>query len=74
MLHLPIIILPILLILDNDYSGNNLPGTAKETWLLMAILNLKKNTGLTIWHRYTGKMPLNDANSGYSDAFWNYQF
>ena len=55
--------------LGNDYSGNNLPGTAKETWLLMATLNPEKNTAITLWHRYTGKMSLNDANSGYSDAF-----
>lgn len=54
---------------DNNYSGNNLPGTTKDTWLLMANLNPSKNTGLTLWHRYTGEMPLNDANSGYSDAF-----
>ena len=55
--------------LENNYSGNNLPGTAKNTWLLMAVMNPAQNTGITIWHRHTGKMPLNDANSGYSDAF-----
>ncbi len=55
--------------LGNDYSGNNLPGTTKSAWMLMAFLNTGKNTGLTVWHHYTGKMPLNDANSDYSDAF-----
>ena len=35
----------------------------------MAIFNPGKNYGFTFWHRFTGEMPLNDANSGYSDAF-----
>ncbi len=55
--------------LENDYSGNNLPGTAKNTWMLMAVINPFRNAGLTFWHRYTGKMAVNDANTGYSDAF-----
>ena len=55
--------------LNENFSGNNLPGTAKNTWLLMAIFNPGKNYGFTFWHRFTGEMPLNDANSGYSDAF-----
>ncbi len=55
--------------LDVDYSGKNLPGTTKNTWMLMTIINPTKNTGLTLWYRYTGKMHVNDANDGYSDAF-----
>ena len=55
--------------LGNDYSGNNLPGTAKNTWMLMGVVNPVKNTSITLWHRYTGKMYVNDANSESSDAF-----
>ncbi|MBN2635364.1 MAG: TonB-dependent receptor [Prolixibacteraceae bacterium] len=55
--------------LENNYSGNNLPGTAKNTWLLMAILKTGENTVLTLWHQHTGKMPVNDANTVFSDAF-----
>ncbi|MEZ5106238.1 MAG: TonB-dependent receptor [Draconibacterium sp.] len=55
--------------LENDYSGNNLPGTSKKIWMLMAIVNPVKYASLTVWHRYTGEMPVNDANSDYSDAF-----
>lgn len=54
---------------DIDYSGKNLPGTSKLTWLGMAEIKPIKNTGITIWHRYTGEMAVNDANSDYSDAF-----
>ncbi|NQU54900.1 MAG: TonB-dependent receptor [Bacteroidetes bacterium] len=52
-----------------DYSGKNLPGTAKNTWLILANLNPTKNTTLNAWHRFTGEMAVNDANSDYSDSF-----
>jgi iron complex outermembrane receptor protein len=55
--------------LDSDYSGNNLPGTSRNAWMLMAVISPVKNTGITLWHRYTGEMPVNDANSDYSGAF-----
>ena len=58
---------------DNDYSGNPLTGVPKN----------RIDSGLQIWHnvgfywnttwQYTGKIPLTDANTLYSDAFnlWN---
>jgi len=52
-----------------DYSGNNLPGTTKNTWMLMANLLPAKNFEFNIWHRYTDKMAVNDSNSDYSDAY-----
>lgn len=52
-----------------DYSGNNLPGTAKETWFLGADLNPTKNISLNAWYRFNGKMPINDANTIFSDSF-----
>jgi iron complex outermembrane receptor protein len=55
--------------LDVDYSGNNLPGTSKTTWFALANFNPIKNASLNLWYRYTGKMPVNDSNSDYSDAF-----
>lgn len=54
---------------DDDYSGSNLPGTAKNTWLAMANFKPVKNIEVNMWHRFTGKMPVNDANSSYSKAF-----
>ncbi len=51
-----------------DYSGKNLPGTAKNTWFAQAIFRLPRNLDVTLWHRFTGEMPVNDANSEYSDA------
>jgi iron complex outermembrane receptor protein len=55
--------------LEVDYSGNNLPGTSKITWFALANFNPGKKFTLNLWYRYTGKMPVNDANSEYSDAF-----
>ena len=53
----------------NNYSGNLLPGTAKKQYLFAAFLYPTKGLSLHSWYRYTGKMPVNDANSGFSDAF-----
>lgn len=55
--------------LDVDYSGNNLPGTTKSTWFLMANFNLTKDFNFNLWYRYADKMPVDDANSAYSDAY-----
>jgi iron complex outermembrane receptor protein len=54
---------------NKDYSGNNLPGTAKTTGLAMLNVNPTKNTGLRVWYRFTGEMAVNDANSAYSNPF-----
>jgi len=53
----------------NDYSGNLLPGTAQKIFSLSAYLNPTKNISLHGWYRYTGEMPLDDANSGFSEAY-----
>ncbi len=52
-----------------DYSGKDLPGTAKNTWQVMANLNATQIIQVNIWHRFTGKMAVNDANSDYSNSF-----
>ncbi|MEE4287329.1 MAG: TonB-dependent receptor [Mariniphaga sp.] len=54
---------------DNDYSDNLLPGTTKTTWLLAGDFQPAKNIGFRAWHRFTGKMPVNDANSNFTDAY-----
>ncbi|WP_297086241.1 TonB-dependent receptor [uncultured Draconibacterium sp.] len=55
--------------LGNDYSGKLLPGTAKETFNLGASLVPLKNFTINAWYRYNGEMPVNDANTTFSDAF-----
>ncbi len=54
---------------NHDYSGNNLPGTAKTTGLALINFNPTKNTGLNVWYRFTGEMAANDANTAYSEPF-----
>ncbi|HEY9184247.1 MAG TPA: TonB-dependent receptor [Salegentibacter sp.] len=55
---------------DQDFSGNKLPGVPKSTINLG--LNLESDLGLDLFagYRAVGEIPLDDANSGYSD---NYQ-
>lgn len=55
--------------LDVDYSGNNLPGTTKTTWFALANFNPTRNTAINIWHRCTGKMAVDDANSAFTDKY-----
>jgi iron complex outermembrane receptor protein len=54
---------------EEDFSGKLLPGTAKTIW--NAGINLKLNPSilLSLGHRFTGEMPVNDANSNFSDSF-----
>ena len=53
----------------NDFSGKLLPGTAKKTWLATVNFNPSKNFSFNAWHRFTGEMAVNDANSDFSDPF-----
>jgi iron complex outermembrane recepter protein len=54
---------------ENDYSGNALPGTAKNS--LNSTLDINFLTWLTfnMTYHYVDPIPLNDANSFYSDAY-----
>ncbi len=52
-----------------DYSGKLLPGTAKEIWSLCADFNPIKNLSINAWYRFNGEMPVNDANTDFSDSF-----
>uniref|UniRef100_UPI0032166734 TonB-dependent receptor family protein n=1 Tax=uncultured Draconibacterium sp. TaxID=1573823 RepID=UPI0032166734 len=55
--------------LGTNYSGKQLPGTAKETWFVGAKLDPVKNLSLNAWYRFNGEMPVNDANTEFSDSF-----
>ena len=52
-----------------NYSVKNLPGTAQTTWLMGTNFGVTKNINLNAWLRSIGKMPVDDSNSAYSDAF-----
>ena len=54
---------------ENNFSGNLLPGTTQTTWLLAGDFQPVKNIGIRAWHRFTGKMPVNDANSDFTDPY-----
>lgn len=52
-----------------DYKGKNLPGTSKFNGLAMVSLAPVKSFQFNFWHRLTGKMPVNDANTDYTNAY-----
>ena len=52
-----------------DYSGNLLPGTTQNTWLLGVDFGLPGNLNGRAWYRHTGEMPVNDANSEFTDPY-----
>ncbi len=52
-----------------DYSGKLLPGTAKKLFSFSAMLNPIRNISFNVWYHFNGEMPVNDANSDFSDAF-----
>lgn len=52
-----------------NYSGNKLPGTSQTTWLAAGNFRPVRNISLNIWHRFTGEMPVNDANTAFSDSY-----
>lgn len=53
----------------NDYSGNTVTAVPDWVWTNNLSLGLTHQLGLNISHRYTAKIPLNDANTVFSDAF-----
>lgn len=55
--------------LDVNYSGKLIPGTAQKTWFALAGLNATEKISFNLWHRFTGKMPVNDANTDFSDPY-----
>jgi len=55
--------------LENDYSGNTLPGAPKNT--VSAGFDLQTSVGLyaNITYQYTDAIPLNDANSAFASSY-----
>jgi iron complex outermembrane receptor protein len=62
--------------LDNDFSGNNLTGVPKTTINSLLNFTFFKKISVDYSHFYTSKIPLNDANSVWSESSFvgNIQF
>lgn len=54
---------------DNDYSGNTLTGVPKMQWNLGVDFSGFDGLSINVSYRNTGKIPMNDANSKYTDAY-----
>ena len=54
---------------ESDYSGNELTGVPDKQWSLGLDVNTKKGFGLNVSYLTVGKIPMNDANTKYSDAY-----
>jgi iron complex outermembrane recepter protein len=52
-----------------DYDGKHLPGVANNTFTGGVDLNSRPGIFLHLNYYYSDKMPLNDANSSYADAY-----
>ncbi len=53
----------------NDYSQNKVTAVPDWVWTNTLSFTFPKQMGLNISHNYTSKMPLNDANTVYSNSF-----
>ena len=54
---------------EADYSGNELTGVPYKQWNLGLDVNTKKGFGVNISYRTVGKIPMNDSNTKYSEAY-----
>jgi hypothetical protein len=54
---------------NNDFTGNNVTAVPDWVWTNTLSFDFNHNLGLNISHNYTAKMPLNDANTVYSDKY-----
>lgn len=54
---------------NNDFSGHQMPGDAKHTVSAGVDLTTKSGFNIVLTDYYSGKTPLNDANSAYADAY-----
>lgn len=55
---------------DADYSGNKLTGTPPHVWLMGLDLESRFGFYANVTSNYTSKLPLNDANTVYADAYF----
>ena len=54
---------------DSDFSGNILPGVPDTQWNLGIDLSIKNRFSLITSYTSVGKIPMNDQNSKYTDAY-----
>ncbi|WP_107038627.1 TonB-dependent receptor [Brumimicrobium mesophilum] len=54
---------------ENDYSNNNVTAVPDYVWTNTLTFTFPKKIELNISHNYTSTMPLNDANTVFSDEF-----
>lgn len=54
---------------EADYSGNELTGVPDKQWSLGLDVNTKKGCSLNVSYLTIGKIPMNDSNTKYSDAY-----
>jgi iron complex outermembrane receptor protein len=54
---------------EADYSGNKLTGVPDKQWSLGLDVNTKMGFGLNVSYLTIGKIPMNDSNKKYSDAY-----
>ncbi len=55
--------------INQDFSGNRLPGVAPHTYTLMADIKHKNGLLAFLTFNHTAKIALNDANTQYANAF-----
>lgn len=55
--------------LTNDFSGKQLPGDAKHTISTGFDVTTRGGFGLALTYYYSGKIPLNDANTDFANAY-----
>ncbi len=55
---------------DADFSGNQLTGTPPHVWVAGLDAESRQGVYLNVTTNYTDKIPLNDANTVYADAFF----
>jgi len=54
---------------NNNFSNNKVTAVPDLVWTNALLISLPAQTGLNILHNHTSSMPLNDANTVYSDKF-----
>ncbi|HTM93658.1 MAG TPA: TonB-dependent receptor [Flavisolibacter sp.] len=55
--------------LTNDFSGNQMPGDAKHTFSTGIDATTRKGLNAAVTYYHSGKVPLNDANTAFADAY-----
>jgi len=56
-------------VLGSNYSGNRLTGVPRQVAVSSLQFRLPKTIYLFVQHNYTARLPVNDANTAYADAY-----